>query len=103
MENHSSHVHEEITEVKDERAEKDDATCRLEENASRTHINSEAIRIAVKDVKKSTGGGPQQITPWMLIKAIEHSTDGSCTLLIARLSNRMLNGEFDGAAGGYSA
>ena len=53
----------------------------------------------MKTISKSTGGGPQQITPWMLKQAVECSTDGSCALVIAKLSNRMSNGDFDGMTG----
>ena len=59
----------------------------LEESKVHTHISSEDIEKAVKRIKKSTGGGPQQITPWMLKQAVEGSSNGSCSLAIAKLSN----------------
>ena len=62
-------------------------------------MSSESIEKVVKRLNKSTGGGPQQITPWMIRQTVEGSTDGSCALVIANLSNRMANGDFDSVAG----
>ena len=70
-----------------------------EEGDVYTHISSYAIEKAVKRIKKSTGGGPQQITPWMLKQAIESSQNDSCSLAIAKLSNRMAKGDYDRVTG----
>ena len=64
-----------------------------------TWVTSEDIAGAVKRLRKSAGGGPQQITPWMLKQAVEGSTDGSCALMIAKLSNRMAAGDFSRVSG----
>ena len=70
-----------------------------EEGDVHTHISSDDIEKAVKRIKKSTGGGPQQITPWMLKQAIESSQNDSCSLAIAKLSNRMAKGDYDRVTG----
>ena len=75
---------------KERETREEKATRWLEENSSRTFIKAESVEIAVKRIRKSTGGGPKQITPWMLKQAVESSTDGSCALMIAKLSNRSL-------------
>ena len=59
----------------------------------------ENIEKTVKRLKKSTGGGPQQITPWMIRQAVEGSPNGSCSLVIAKLSNCMVNGKYDTVLG----
>ena len=71
----------------------------LEENKVHTHVTSEDIEQAVMRIKKSTGAGPQQITPWMLRQAVENSTNRSCALAIAKLSNRMAKGDFGRISG----
>ena len=68
-------------------------------NTSRTSVSAESIEKVTKRLKKSTGGGSQQITPWMIRQAVEGSTNGSCALVIVNLSNRMANGDFNKIAG----
>ena len=70
-----------------------------EESDVYTHFSSDDIEKAVKRIKKSTGGGPQQITPWMLKQAIESSQNDSCSLAIPKLSNRMAKGDYDRVTG----
>ena len=65
----------------------------------RTCVNADDIETAVKKIKKSAGGGPQQITPWMLKQAIESSENRACQLVIAKLSNRMSKGDFGTVSG----
>ena len=72
---------------------------RWSKNAARTSVTADSIEKVIKRLKKSTGGGPQQITPWMIRQAVEGSTNGSCALVIANLSNRMANGDFNNVAG----
>ena len=49
-----------------------------DESKARTSVTSEAIEVKVKRLRKSTGGGPQQISPWMIKQAVEGSANGSC-------------------------
>ena len=65
----------------------------------KTFVVAQDIESAVKKMKKSVGGGPQQITPWMIKQAVEGSENGSCSLVIAKLSNRMANGDFGRVSG----
>ena len=77
----------------------DDEKRWLEENNVHTRISHEDITKAAMRIKRSTGACHQQITPWMLRQAIESSTNGSCSLAIAKLSNRMAKGDFDRVSG----
>ena len=89
----------EITECKENlKVEDKDNECDLR-SKSRTFVNSDDIEKATKRIKKSTGGGPQQITPWLIKQAVEGSVNGSCALTITKLSNRMANGDFSTITG----
>ena len=71
----------------------------LEEHHVYTRESPEDIEKVAKRIKRCTSGGPQQMTPWMLRQAIEGSANGSCSLTIAKLSNRIDTGDFDRVSG----
>ena len=42
------------------------------ENTSQTSVSAKSIEKVTKRLKKSTGGGRQQITPWMISSGEQH-------------------------------
>ena len=90
---------EEIESENTEERQDSENADRWSETAARTSVTSDSIEKVVRRLKKSTGGGPQQINPWMVKQAVESSIDGWCALVIAKLSNRMANGDFDRVTG----
>ena len=57
-------------------------------------IETESIYESVAKIQRSKAGGLQQITPWLLRRAVQHSRDGSCAKVMARLATRWGLGHF---------
>ena len=57
-------------------------------------INTEDILQAVKDARKLTSGGLQQITPWHLKRAMLSSANDNCARTAAHLATRWAKGDF---------
>ena len=71
----------------------------LSESGVHTQVLNEDILRCARSARKSTRGGLQQISPWVLRQAIESSPSGSCAWAIADLSNRISRGAFDTTIG----
>ena len=57
-------------------------------------VTAEDIREAVKDVRRLTSGGLQQITPWNLKRAILATSNDDCATAAAHLATRWSKGDF---------
>ena len=57
-------------------------------------VTAEDIRKAVKDVRRLTSGGLQQVTPWHLKRAILATSNEDCATAAAHLATRWSKGDF---------
>ena len=56
-------------------------------------VTAEDIRKAVKDVRRLTSGGLQQVTPWHLKRAILATANEDCATAAAHLATRWSKGD----------
>ena len=57
-------------------------------------VTAEDIRKAVKDVRRLTSGGLQQVTPWHLKRAILATSNEDCATAAAHLATRWSKGDY---------
>ena len=57
-------------------------------------INAEQILAAAKKAKRMTSGGLQQITPWLLKRAIIEDTTNDCAMVAGQVATRWGRGIF---------
>ena len=57
-------------------------------------VTADDIRKAVKDVRRLTSGGLQQVTPWHLKRAILASSSEDCATAAAHLATRWSKGDY---------
>ena len=77
----------------------------LEINSHVPHIlmNPDTIESAALEAKKSSSGGLDQITPWLLRRAVETGLNHRVAIIIARIATRWGKGDFSPVVGELAA
>ena len=57
-------------------------------------VTADDVRMAVKDVRRLTSGGLQQVTPWHLRRAILASANEDCATAAAHVATRWSKGDY---------
>ncbi len=62
-------------------------------------VTAEDIKKSTKTIHRGTAGGLQQVTPWLIRRAVESDTNDETATLLAHLATRLGRGDFNPITG----